>query len=621
MEAQAQLVSWIILLPLAAGAVCYLLPRALEAAVSYLTVTAVMVSAGWAVMLFAMGRVPVELQPLSGLPAGPLEGMRLYFSLDALSAFAVLGISLFGLLTAIYSIGYMKGKERLGQYYAYFLWTLGASFGAVLASEFILLLVFWGVLGFTLFQLIGMGGPDASAAAKKSFIIIGGSDSLLILGIGIVWALEGTTRMDAVRMAFSSPPVFLAFGCFAAAAFAKAGAMPLHNWVPDCGEKAPAVVTAFLPASLDKLLGIYLLARVCLDLFVMTPEMNTLLMALGAGTILLAVMMALVQHDMKRLLSYHAVSQVGYMVLGIGTGTPLGIAGGLFHMINHAIYKSCLFLSAGAVERQAGGTDLDRLGGLGKVMPWTFGAFVIAALSISGIPPLNGFFSKWMIYQGIIELSRGGDYLWVVWLAAAMLGSALTLASFVKVMHAVFLCERSKAIKDRGVKEAGWSMTGPMAALAVLCVLFGIWADLLPLPVFIRPVVGFTFTGEWAAAPATVLLAIAFAAGFLIYFFTTARHVRQGETYIGGEVLESGEDIQVTGADFYETIQDMAPFKTVYRLAERKLFDLYETGFTVLNYFVGFLRDVHTGRLPWYVMWVLAGFLAVLYILRQWPVN
>src|SRR4030042_5389712 len=119
-------------------------------------------------------------------------------------------------------------------------------------------------------------------------------------------------------------------------------------------------------------------------------------------------MMSLIQHDLKRLLGYHAVSQVGYMVLGIGTGNPIGIAGGLFHMLNHAIYKSCLFLSGGSVEKKAGTTELDKLGGFAKIMPITFVTFVIASLAISGVPPFNGFASKWMIYQGIIEIGKNG---------------------------------------------------------------------------------------------------------------------------------------------------------------------------------------------------------------------
>ena len=232
-----------------------------------------------------------------------------------------------------------------------------------------------------------------------------------------------------VPLSLDSASDYLAFFCFVAAAFAKAGVIPLHTWLPDCGEKAHAPVTAFLPASLDKLLGIYLLVRMVIEsVSIMTGGMNTLLMMFGALTIIGAVLMALVQHDLKRLLAFHAVSQVGYMVMGIGTGTALGLAGGLFHMLNNAIYKSCLFLGAGVVEKRTGTVDLDRLGGLATRLPVTFAVCLIASLSISGIPPLNGFASKWMVYQAVIDSGHdSGSMLWVVWLTAAMFGSAFTL--------------------------------------------------------------------------------------------------------------------------------------------------------------------------------------------------
>jgi len=193
-----------------------------------------------------------------------------------------------------------------------------------------------------------------------------------LLGIVFFWQLAGTTQLGGPPLALDSPLAYCAFLAFVAAAFAKAGAVPFHTWVPDCGEHADAPVSAYLPASLDKLLGIYLLARCVMDLFVPTPAMYTLLMLAGAVTVISAVMMALVQHDLKRLLSFHAVSQVGYMVLGIGSGTAIGLAGGLFHMLNNTIYKCALFLGAGVVEKEAGHTDLDRLGGLAKLLPVTF---------------------------------------------------------------------------------------------------------------------------------------------------------------------------------------------------------------------------------------------------------
>jgi NADH:ubiquinone oxidoreductase subunit 5 (subunit L)/multisubunit Na+/H+ antiporter MnhA subunit len=351
-----------------------------------------------------------------------------------------------------------------------------------------------------------------------------------------------------------------------------------------------------------------------------------LLLMIGGGTVLFAVMMALVQHDLKRLLSYHAVSQVGYMVLGIGAGTAIGLAGSLFHMLNNAIYKSCLFLAAGAVQKQTGTTNLDKLGGLARCMPVTFGACTIAALSISGIPPFNGFSSKWLVYQGLVEAGKNGGFIWVLCLAAAMLGSALTLASFVKVLHATFLCKPSPALARKKIREVAPSMWLPMVVLASLCILFGVFPFTIPLGTFIYPAVGSVVpTGAWLADSATAMMLIAFAIGLIVYRLTTGGRPRTCETYIGGEIMDetyiSGEKpgtpahVTVTGVDFYSTIENMFVLKNIYALARKKVFDVYDVFTNILFYFVEALRTAHSGRLPTYLTWLLAGFLILLWAL------
>ncbi|NQT90624.1 MAG: hypothetical protein HQ558_05160, partial [Candidatus Omnitrophica bacterium] len=473
-----------------------------------------------------------------------------------------------------------------------------------------------------LYLLIGFGQKErTSYTAKKTFIIIGGTDAIMLLGLAFLWRLTGTLKMDTMSIALSSRPAVMAYICLAIGAFAKAGAMPFHTWVPDTAEDAPAPVTAFLPASLDKLLGIYLLARLSLHIFKMNAAMNTMLMAVGSFTIVAAVMMALVQHDMKRLLGYHAVSQVGYMILGIGTGTPIGIAGGLFHMLNHAIYKSCLFLSAGAVEKQAGTTDLDKLGGLAKIMPITFITFLIGSFAISGVPPFNGFVSKWMVYQGIIDTARQGTFLWVVWLIAAMFGSALTLASFMKLIHAVFLGQPSEEQRlnlstKREVTKAMWI---PMVVLAFLCVIFGVFAYVIPIRLFILPSVGryILFPGSWTPGIATLLIIVGIVLGALIYLIGKVKKPRETAVFIGGELIEEHPDMRVSGTEFYNTVKDIGILKTIYRLAEKKLFDPYDVGTWITFAFNKALRFIHNGVLSTYLAWCLLGMIVLFYVLLK----
>lgn len=598
------LLLYLIIIPFIVGLFCLLVPKNLSKIRDLLAI-----GGGLATLYFA----------IIGFLSKPVEWFYnnlLLLKVDNLSGFILLAIGLFGVLIVLYSLKFMAGRERLNEYYAYLLWTIGGACGAILANNLVLLLAFWGFLGLTLYLLIGIGGPEATPAAKKTFIIVGGSDCLMILGIGIVWFLTGSFQMDKISVSLMGTLPTIAFISLAIASFAKAGVMPMHTWIPDMAMTAPVSITGFLPGSLDKLLGIYFLARISIDIFVMNNPMGKLLLIIGAVTIVGGVMMALVQHDLKRLLSYHAVSQAGYMVLGIGTGNPIGIAGGLFHMLNNAIYKFGLFLSGGAVENKTRTTDLDRLGGLAKVMPVTFITCLIAALSISGVPPFNGFVSKWMVYQGVIELGKGGDKLWIVWLVAAMFGSALTLASFMKLMHCVFLGSPSATTQSSGAKrnEVSFVMWLPMVILAVLCITFGVFTYSVPLKNFILSAVpGVSFLGFWSPGLATLLIIMGIILGIIIYFIGNMKGVRLDTTYVGGEIIS--RDSRVSGVEFYDTIRDLGTFKEIYRQAEKKLFDIYDWGAKFIFFLIRGLRRIHSGALPTYLFWSLFGMLILFIIM------
>lgn len=608
------------LIPLVAGCLCLLLPRGWERLRAWFAVVATLLTLGvtWRVFRGAERTL----------------ASWLVLRIDHLSGFILLAVAIFAVLITIYSLDYMRGRAGQRIYYACLLWSLALSNGVLLANDLVLLLVCWGLLAVTLYLMIGLAGPQAYGAARKTLLMVGGTDALLLLGSALWWTQQGSSRLDAGMVSLDLPTSWLALFCFVAAAFAKAGAMPLHSWVPDCGEQADAPVTAYLPASLDKLLGIYLLARTVMQphgLFEATEITNLLLMVLGALTIMGAVMMALVQHNLKRLLAFHAVSQVGYMILGIATGTPLGLAGSLFHMLNNAIYKSCLFLVAGVVERKAGTVDLDRLGGLATRLPITFAVCLVAALSISGIPPLNGFASKWMLYQAVIESGQqSGSLLWVIWLAAAILGSALTLASFVKILHSVFLCKPAPQVRQRKISRPQWPTIIPLLFLASICVVFGVFAHALPLHLLVLPAVEepITFPGTWWATQVTGLLLVGFLGGWAVYALTLRNgKLRHCPTYIGGERMEetripgvpTGPErhVEVTGVDFYRTVEQLPVLKHVYALAHRKFFDLYEATGKVTTRLVALLRAAHVGQLPWYLAWCVLGLLGILYIMMR----
>jgi NADH-quinone oxidoreductase subunit L len=517
---------------------------------------------------------------------------------------------------------FMKGKHAQKSYFGYLLLTVGMVSGAVLSSNLIVMLFFWEGLLVTLFGMIMTGGKSSFPTAVKAIILSGVADLCLILGVGLTVFLAGSADMDKIQ---HLPTDFLgafAFIMMMIGAIGKAGSMPFHSWIPDAALDAPLPFMAFLPASLEKLLGIYLLARLSLDFFALQPgsTLSIVMMTIGAVTILFAVMMALVQKDYKRLLSYHAISQVGYMILGIGTALPIGIVGGLFHMINNAMYKSCLFFTGGSVERQAGTTDLNKLGGLAAKMPVTFACFLITAISISGVPPFNGFYSKELVFEAAKESN-------IIFYIVALLGAFLTAASFLKLGHAAYLGKPRQ--EHASVKEAPLAMTVPMLLIAGGCVLFGLY-NALPLQNLIQPVLGGAMNGHDLAGilPHNWLLAGISVGVLLLAFLNHLFGVRRTKSGLGA----------------VDHIHYAPGLKTVYALAEKRYFDPYDIGLVLVRglsrtfYFIDRgidwiyevlavktaqvaslgIRKAHTGNQSLYILMSFLGLalIALLFIVR-----
>lgn len=541
-------------------------------------------------------------------------GINFQFRFYAFSRLIAAAITVFTLLVLIFSFKYLEENPRKHLFYALIFITEAMALGAVLANNLVVMLFFWESILITLFLMISLGKEKAYRTGLKALIIVGFSDLCLMLGIGIAGAQAQTLNMSFIHLNTAGING-AAFVLMLSGALAKAGAMPFHTWIPDAAEDAPLPFMALMPAAVEKLLGIYLTARIALDFFSLTAGMKLLIMTVGAATILLAVMMALIQKDFKRLLSYHAVSQVGYMILGIGTGTAIGVVGGLFHLLNNAIYKTGLFLTAGAVEKQTGTTDLKRLGGLRKRMPVTFGFFIIAACSIAGVPPFNGFVSKELILEATLKSGQA------VFFAAAVLGAVFTAASFLKLGHAVFLGRTPSELRQ--VSEAHWSMLLPAGVLAGSCILFGVWHR-FPFDYLLKPALAFS------RLPG--ISGVHFSFGFSELLWVTVIIL---STAFFNHLL--GVKLSGSGLGASEHIHQAKGLKQVYDLAEARFFDPYEQGkkavrylaqglFTVdravdwffekllpwLAWLLAATRRIHTGLFSNYLAWSLGGLIFIL---------
>ncbi|MCX6321713.1 MAG: proton-conducting transporter membrane subunit [Bacteroidia bacterium] len=612
----------IITLPVLAGLLLFFVPEKFRTFKGLVALLVSIITGYLTIVIYSSDNQMLRLDQLSagsGLSVFGFDLLRdagryIAFNNDSLSKLIVLSVSLFTFLVLMYSIVYIKAG-RVKNYYPYFLITLGCAYGAVLSDNLLLFLAFWGVLGITLYKLIHGYDEESSATAKKTLILIGASDSIMIIGIAIIWKITGSLSMGGISVPTTNALSVVAFLALLTGSFTKAGAFPFHTWVPDYAKSAPASSSAYLPASLDKLLGIYFLARITTGMFILNEWLTLLLLSIGVISIITAVMMALVQHNYKRLLGFHAVSQVGYMILGFGLGSMIGVAAGLFHMINNALYKSGLFLSAGCVEYRTGKEEIDDLGGLSKAMPFTFFASMVFAMSISGIPPFNGFASKWMIYQGIIDFGNGSgvaNKLWVVWLGLAVLGSALTLASFIKLIGGIFLSRR-KAEFER-VREVPVMMWIPLVILSIFCIFFGVFATNFVVPKLFMPVSGaFQFTGFWNSSFVSLLVLISVILGIILYLAFNLKKFRTEDSFIGGEKIQ--DQTSYSTSEFYKTIGEFNLFSWIYRKAEERWFDIYDLSKKFVLWLSHQLSEAHTGVLPGYVIWVFAGLIIMLLIM------
>ncbi len=616
-------ISFIVFLPLLAGILLIILPERIKIfkRIFALVISVITLISALQIYFIKSATVRVNLFNLV-----PLRYLSLSEDFEAVTGLAVLNVDnlarlivlfvcLFSVIIIIYSFAYINKEKNIRNYYTYLMLTLGCSVCAALADNLILFIIFWGFLCLTLYKLIKGYDEESSAAATKSLILIGASDGFIIFGMAVLWKIGQTMEISRLNVETNNFLNVFAFFSFLIGSFTKAGAFPFHTWIPDYTKKAPAASSAYLPASLDKLLGIYFMLRICRDMFILNQWLTVILLITGVLTIIIGVMMALMQHNYKKLLGYHAVSQVGYMVIGLGLGTPLGIIGGLFHMVNNALYKTGLFLVAGSIDKRTGKEDLDDIGGLSGVMPLTFITALIFALSISGIPPFNGFASKWTIYQAIIDFGREpgiANRLWIIWLSLAVVGSALTLASFVKFITGAFLGRARKEFNN--IKEVSTVMWLPQVFLALVCIGFGVFATNLVIPKIFAPLVGdFQYAGSWNSSTISFLVLVSIILGFLIYLAGNIKNMRTADSFVGGEKIQ--QQTGYSSTEFYKTISGFNIFSFFYKRADKKRFDIYNVSKNVILWLYSKFSTAHSGVLSYYALWFLVGLTIMLILL------
>lgn len=414
----------------------------------------------------------------------PVEGWAIGNSLevDALSLFFALIVVVAVFVSGVYSFFYMSHDDSLVNYYTLFLMLSGSVLGLVLSGDLFNMFVMIEIMTFTAVALTAFRNHyEGALEGAFKYLVVGslGSTSVLI-GIALIYSQLHTlnlAQIAALLPTASSPVILIAFAFLFVGFGSKAFLFPFHPLAADAHAVAPASISLMISGVLTKC-GVYGIIRLCYCLYqnMDQPFVQYFVTGVGVISMFVCVTMAFNQHNFKRLLAFHSISQVGYVITVIGLGSALGMSAGLFHAMNHTIFKGLLFLTAGAVQHATGSLDLDELGGLSKKMPGTCALFLIGAASISGLPPFNGFASKWMIYQATFQKAgETGNFFFVVVCVAALITSVLTLASFIKVAQSVFFGQLNP--KFANTKEVSLGMRIPMWILAALCILPGLFPD------------------------------------------------------------------------------------------------------------------------------------------------
>ncbi|MCL2889045.1 MAG: NADH-quinone oxidoreductase subunit L [Eggerthellaceae bacterium] len=387
-------------------------------------------------------------------------GMSFGFLADSLAIFMAMISSFIGAIIVFYSISYLHNAKHTSEYYLMVSLFLGAMMGLVYSTNLIVIYVFWEISAISCWRLIGFyRDPDNILRADKAFLTTVFGALVMLIGFLLVYQQTGTFDITEMKGTQLSDAVVL---LVLVGIFSKSATLPLHTWLPDAGV-APAPVTSLLHAAVLVKIGVYAFARFFLVSFVVGDIWSTVIPIVAAVSALVSAGAAMRANDLKRIIAYSTVSQIGFIFLGLSTGNPISAAGGLLYILMHGLAKGGLFLCAGIVEHNAHTKDIRELGGLIKTMPLTAASFLLCGLSVMGLPPFGGFFSKFMVINGAITAENP-------WVAMVfILGTLMTIIYLMRAFSFVFL----GPLKIEA-REGSRTMIASVVGLAALSLIGGL---------------------------------------------------------------------------------------------------------------------------------------------------
>jgi multicomponent Na+:H+ antiporter subunit D len=410
--------------------------------------------------------------------------LSIYFRMDMLSFFLGLLVTFLWLLAAIHSVGYLAHEHAHDRYYCFLLIALGGCLGTIFAGELVGLFLFFEIMAVSSYVLIAHEEhPYAMFAGAKYLFMSIGAGLAIFFGIMITYYLSGTTSLEGFGLIRDvSSLSFIAFIAYLLGFGVKAGIFPVHVWLPDAHPAAPSPVSALLSGVMIKV-GAYGLIRVFYQVYgfeyLRAMGWDKITLTLATVTILLGSAMALLQDDIKRRLAYSSIAQIGYILLGISLLSERAFIGAVYHIFTHAFMKGCLFLIAGAIIVRTGERRISRMGGLGLKMPLTMIAFTLCSLSMVGIPPFNGFISKWQLCLGALDI--GQPFYVILLIVSSLLNAAYYFPIVIAAFFAVPKSDSGPVNGALKVPEASLSMLIPIMILAIGCIAFAVTPQNWPL--------------------------------------------------------------------------------------------------------------------------------------------
>ncbi len=602
-------------------------------------------------VLSVIGKIPADTHvlrtatPLTWFAAGPVQ-VNMSLAVDPLTAIFLLTITFIGTLIVIFSMGYMKGDPGYPRFFAIVGLFLAAMCLLVMGDNFLSMFAGWEGVGLCSYLLVGYwySKPSAAAAARKAFLVTRLGDVGLILGIAVLWSLSGySLEFDAVLSEknlahlVTFHPHLLALSCLLifCGAVGKSAQYPLYVWLPDAME-GPTPVSALIHAATMVTAGVYLLAR-CSPLFALADGVQVIVASIGGLTAIIAGFIAVTQNDLKRVLAYSTVSQLGYMFMALGCVGPVpaevAATAAVFHVFTHAFFKAVLFLSAGSVMHAMGDViDMRKFGGLRHLLPKTHLAFLCGAAALAGLPLLSGFWSKDMILDSLLEAteSRYGAVYWVLFgvgILTAGMTAFYTFRAYFRTFHGV---EKIPAEAGHHAHESPSVMTVPLAILAFGAVFVGLIAEafggyfshfLSETPVFLTADKGkaihhetnwFLMIGSSVVAIAGVYFAyVVYGSGSMVKANANARRW-------SGLYQASLNKLYV---DELYAVMFVAPFSLIAQACrgiESILFDLVHLVATLPKYVGEVFRPMQNGLVQFYGLSMVMGVVAFIGYLVLW---